>query len=315
MSIDRVGTSAQTQLFLSQIMQASNALTRTQTQVASGKVASDYAGIGDKTAVLEAARAASGRIDGYKSSTQVALNQVDMQNTQLTTLSDLSGQLRKAVTDAVANNDSSTLMTQMQSIFDQTLQVLNSQDPNGNYMYGGDKDNVPPVSASTLADLQALPSAAAAFSNGTLKHVVRTGDGEQVTYGVLASDIGTQLLQTIKDVADFNAGVNGNFNGTLSQVQSNFLSNTIGSATSAETAVNNAAASNGFVYNRLSDASDQQGSLSTMYTGFVSDLENVDMGEAVTRLNQNQVALQAALQVTSQLGQISLLNYLSAPAR
>jgi flagellin-like hook-associated protein FlgL len=34
------------------------------------------------------------------------------------------------------------------------------------------------------------------------------------------------------------------------------------------------------------------------------------MGTAVTQLNQDQVALQAALDVTSKLGQISLLNYL-----
>lgn len=311
MTIDRVATNTQTQLFLSQIMKASKAMTRTQTQVASGKVSSDYAGIGDKTAVLEAARAASGRVDGYKTSTQVALNQADMQDTQLSTLSDLAGQLRKSVTDAVANNDGSTLMTQMQSVFDQALQILNSKDPNGNYMYGGDKDDTPPVSATSLSQLLALPSASAAFVNGTVKKSVRVGDGEQVTYGVLASDIGTQLLQSIKDVVDFNAGVNGNFNGNLAQLQSDFLSTTIGTATAAATVVNNAAASNGFVYNRLTDAADQQSSLSTLYTGFVSDLEDVDMGEAITRLNQNQVALQAALQVTSQLSQISLLNFLS----
>ena len=138
---------------------------------------------------------------------------------------------------------------------------------------------------------------------------MRTGDGEQVSYGVLASDVGTQLMQVIKDVATFNS-TSGAFNGALSQTQSDFLSTSIGGATTAATTVNNAAAANGFVYNRLKDATDQQNSLSTLYTGFVSDLENVDMGQAVTRLNQNQVALQAALQVTSQLSQISLLNFL-----
>jgi flagellin-like hook-associated protein FlgL len=34
------------------------------------------------------------------------------------------------------------------------------------------------------------------------------------------------------------------------------------------------------------------------------------MGTAITQLNQNQVALQAAVQVTAQLSQVSLLNYL-----
>ena len=67
---------------------------------------------------------------------------------------------------------------------------------------------------------------------------------------------------------------------------------------------------NGFTYKTLQAASDHASSLGTIYKGFVSDLEDVDMPTAITKLNQNQVALQAALQVTSQLNQVSLLNYL-----
>jgi flagellin-like hook-associated protein FlgL len=37
------------------------------------------------------------------------------------------------------------------------------------------------------------------------------------------------------------------------------------------------------------------------------------MAKAATQLSQNQTALQAALQVTAQLHQVSLLNYLPAP--
>ncbi len=51
--------------------------------------------------------------------------------------------------------------------------------------------------------------------------------------------------------------------------------------------------------------------MSTLYQGFVSNLQDVDMGTAITQLNQNQMALQAAVQVTAQLNQVSLLNYLS----
>jgi flagellar hook-associated protein 3 FlgL len=119
-------------------------------------------------------------------------------------------------------------------------------------------------------------------------------------------------MQTLKDIAGFDAGPSGNFAGstTLSQAQYNFLSGEIPVSVNAATGVNSAAAANGFVFNQLKDASDHQASLSTLYKGFVSHLEDVDIPTAITKLNQNQVALQAALQVTSQLNQISLLNYL-----
>ena len=312
MSIDRVATNAQSQIMIAQIMQDSAALNTTQAQVASGKVATTYGGIGDKTAALEAARSASNRTTAYQAATSLALNQTNLQDTQLTSLSDLANQWRQDVTQAAGSGDASTLMTQAQSVYQQAVQILNSQDANGNYLYGGDKNDTPPVTAATLSDLQQLPSASAAFANGTVKSSVQVADGQTVQVGVLASDAGQQLLQSLKDVADFNAGASGNFGTTLSTAQSTFLSSAIGSATAAATGINNVAAANGENYSQLQDASATQTSMSTLYQGFVSDIEDVDMGTAVTNLNQNQVALQAALQVTSQLNQVSLLNYLPA---
>jgi flagellar hook-associated protein 3 FlgL len=138
------------------------------------------------------------------------------------------------------------------------------------------------------------------------------GDGQSVQVGMLASNIGTGLMQTLKDLADFNAGTNGNFSTGLTDAQSSFLSGEIQTATTAATQINNAAAANGNINSQLTDASDNQKTMSTLFGGFVSNIEEVDMPTAITQLNQNQVALQAALQVTAQLSQVSLLNYLPA---
>jgi flagellar hook-associated protein 3 FlgL len=313
MTIERVATNTQAQTLISQVMQAQTTLNNTQAQVASGKVSTTYSGIGDKTAALEAAQSASDRTTAYQSATQLALNQANLQDTQLTSLSDLANQWRSDVTAAVGNGDASTLMTEAQSVYEQAAQILNSQDANGNYLYGGDKNSTPPVTAASLSDLQALPSASAAIANGTVKSAVQVADGETVQVGVLASDVGTQLMQSLQDVANFNAGPNGNFGSTVSDAQSTFLSGAITSATNAATGINTAAAANGDVYGQLQDASSTQASMSTLYQGFVSDIQDVDMGTAVSNLNQDQVALQAALQVTAQLNQVSLLNYLPAP--
>ena len=293
---------------ISQIMQAETALNNTQEQVTSGQVSDNYAGYGDKTAMLEATRSAQERVDGYQSATTLAMNQVDLQDSQLSSLSDLANQLRQAITTAVANNDGSTLMTTAQGLFDQAAQILNSKDANGNYLYGGDQNGQPPLTASSLSDLTAIPSASAAFQNGSVANSVMTGDGQNVKVGVLASDIGTQLMQTFKDLADANASTA--FSGDLTGAQSTFLSNEISSASSAADTINNAAAANGNVSNQLTDASQNQQAMSTLFKGFVSNIQDVDMATAITNLNQNQVALQAALQVTAQLHQLSLLNYL-----
>ena len=316
MTIDRVSTAGQSQRLLSLINQAGNALSTSQQQVASGKLSSDYAGYASKTALLEATRTAAGKADAFQANTSLAVTQADLQDTHLSSLSDIANQLRQTLTKAVANGDGTTVPNEIQSVFDQVRQILNSQDANGNYIYGGDKDNVPPVNVTTLEQLVALPSVANAFSNGALKKSVAVSDTQTVQLGVLASDAGTALLQTLKDVATFDAGPSGNLAGstTLTKAQSDFLTGEISTSANAASAVNAVASVNGFVFNQLKDAVSHQQALAVLYKGFVANLEDVDLPTALAQQSQNQIALQAALQVTAKLGQLSLLNFLPANA-
>ena len=315
MSIDRVSTGAQTAYFLSQITGAGNALDKTQASIASGKNATTYAGFGDKTQVLTATIAANARNGAYTNATTFAATQVDLQDTQLTSLSSLAAQLKKAVSDAVANNDGSTLMTQAQSIFDQASAILSSKDANGDYIYAGGKTDTAPMAVTTLTQLGALSSVSGAFANGDLKKSVQVADGVTVPYGVTASDVATGLMQSLKDLAAFDAGGTGNFAGSanLTQAQNSYLTGAIAGITSMTTDLNAKVAANGYVANRLTDAQTQQTSMDTLYKGFVSNIQDTNLADAATQLSLNQTQLQAALQVTAGLQKLSLLNYLPIP--
>jgi flagellar hook-associated protein 3 FlgL len=314
MAIDRISTAAQTAYFLSQIQSAGAALDKTQAQIASGDNATTYAGFGSQTQVLTATISANARNTAYTDATKFAVTQVSLQDTQLNSLSDLAAQLKKAVGDAVANNDASNLMTQAQSIFDQASAILNSKDANGDYIYAGGRTDVAPVSANSLSALQALPAVSNVFTNGSLTKSVQVADGVTVNYGVTASNVATGLMQALKDIADFDAAPGGNFNAatSLSSSQNTFLTNAISQVTNVATNLNATVSANGYVANRLTDAQDQQTSINTLYKGFVSDIQDTDMAKAATQLSLNQTQLQAALQVTAGLNKLSLLNYLPA---
>ena len=312
MSIDRVATASQTAYFLSQIQGAGAALDKTQAQIASGDNATTYAGFGTNAQVLTATLSAGARNTAYTTGTTLAATQVSLQDTQLSSLSDLAAQLKKAVSDAVANNDGSTLMDQAQSIFEQASAILNSKDANGDYIYSGGKTDVAPMTATSLTDLASMPSVSSAFANGNLKKSVQVADGVNVPYGITASDIGTGLMQSLSDIANFDSGSNGNFSATtnLTQAQTSFLTGQIASTTTVATNLNAVQATNGYVSNRLTDATTQQTSLDTLYKNFASNIQDTNMADAATQLSLNQTQLQAALQVTSSLNQLSLLNYL-----
>ncbi len=309
MSIDRVASNSSEQYMLSQIMRANNALNKSQAQVASGKVSTDYAGIGDKTAALEAARSASDRANAYMASNQLALTQTDLQNAQLTSLAGLASQLQQAVQKAAGNSDGTNLIDTAKTVFDQAKAILNSTDANGNYIYGGQKSNTPPFTATDISQLNSQPIANF-FVNGNTAKSVQTGDGQSQQIGVLASNVGQQLMSALNTLYQQDLP-SGTLSGSLTTAQvNNLTANVLPQVTQSVSTINAAAAANGDAYKSINSAITDQQAVKNLYDGFVSNIQDVDMATAITQLNSNQTALQAALQVTARLGSLSLLNYL-----
>jgi flagellar hook-associated protein 3 FlgL len=309
MTIDRIGSYANAQIMFAYIMKAENALDISNRQVATGKVADNYAGYRDKTAIMEAARSASARADANAAAASQALARLDVQDAQLSQLSELANEIRTTITKASADRDGTSLMSQLEAYFDQIVGVMNSKDANG-YIYAGDNNQTAPVVVNSLADLAALPTVADAFVNGSLRTEVKIGDAQNVEVGLLASDLATDLFDLLRQVVQFDSGVDGPFSGTTTPAQQTFLESMIPTAMTAQRNVNAQAASNGIHYQTVKQAMEQLEASSVVYKGFVANIEDVDMAEALARLNQNQVALQAAFQVTSTLNRLSLLNYL-----
>jgi flagellin-like hook-associated protein FlgL len=50
--------------------------------------------------------------------------------------------------------------------------------------------------------------------------------------------------------------------------------------------------------------------MSAYFTKFIGDIEDVDLSEAIARLNQDQVAAEAAGRMIAQVNQLNLLNFL-----
>jgi flagellar hook-associated protein 3 FlgL len=234
---------------------------------------------------------------------------LDLQDAQLSQLSDLVGQVRQTLSKAAADEDATSLMSQMQGYYNQAVEILNAKDANG-YIYAGDNNQTPPVTATDLNSLAALPSVANAFSNGQVKTSVRLGDSQTVQVGMLASDLGTQLFSLFQQVAQFDAGAGGPFNTKTTPAQQSFLESTIQTAATCQEGVNVQSATNGIRYQMVQDTMTQLQARSTVYQGFVSGIQDVDVAQALSKLNQNNIALQAAFQVTSQLNHMSLLDFM-----
>ena len=309
MAIDRIGTASNAQLLLAQIQKAEVAVDTVNRQVATGKVSDSYTGYADKTAMMESARSAAARAEANISTAQQAETRLDLQDTQLSQLGELADQVRQTLSKAAADQDATSLTEQMQGFFNQAVEILNAKDANG-YIYAGDNNQVPPVAVTNWNNIAALPSVSQAFANGTVKTTVRIGDTQTVQIGRLASDLGTGLFDLFQQYAQFEAGPNGPFDAKTSPAQQSFLESTIQTSMNVAQDVNKQTAQNGIAYKMVQNTVSRLQATSTVHKTFVSNLEDVDITEALSRLNQNQIALQASFQVASTLNRISLLDYL-----
>jgi flagellar hook-associated protein 3 FlgL len=306
--ISRVSTYGLSQLLLSQYQSIQSSMATSQQQISSGKVGTQYADVKDQAGVLAAAKSKAATIASYTATTKDVVNRLNFYDTQLQGLSDLTSQLRQAMGDALANGSGTGFMDKVNALYDQAVNILNTQ-VDGKYIYGGSRTDVPPVNAKSLDDLVAAPDVASVFDNTAVKQTDRVDDNVTIQTGITASDTATGLFQMFKDIGTF-ASTNGAFASKLTQAQNSFLSTQNAAVPAVLDGVDVVAAQNAAHYNQATATLDRQQAMSDYFAKFIGDIEDADLPTAIAKLNSDQVAAAAAGKMISGLNSLSLLNYL-----
>lgn len=124
----------------------------------------------------------------------------------------------------------------------------------------------------------------------------------------ISVNISPPLTQAFADNTVISLG--GPFGGPITPQQRQFLDTQLSLLSIAESGIDNQQAINGIRQAQLGRILDRHEATGNLLKGFSSDLQDVDLAEAISRLNQSQLALEASLKVTAEVGQLSLLNYI-----
>lgn len=307
--MERVSTLAQSTLLLAEFQRVQNELAKSQVQISTGKKGDSFQDVAQEASVLLAARRSSARIESFQRAADELANRLNLQDVALTSLESVAADLKQAVMEAAANGSGLALRERLEDAYSRAVSLLNTKI-DGRYIFGGTRSDVAPVNAATLDELLAAPSVAAVFENNAVKPALTINEGQTAEFGQLASEVAADLFAVIRDIGLFDAGAGGPFGETLTAAQRSFLESQIGPASAAGQTITLATATNGIMQKAVADAQEQHGAMAAVLASFISDIEDVDMAEAVTRLNQAQVAAQASAQVLAQVRQLSLLDYL-----
>jgi flagellar hook-associated protein 3 FlgL len=304
----RVSTSGNFGVMTSNLMRAQVLQSIAGEQVSSQKNANDLKGYAKNAEILTAMRSSQAKVAGFLDQTTMVSNRLDVQDIAIGQIGDATQSARDAIANAIAAGSAETLMQQMNGAFGDVVQGLNSKS-NGRYVFAGAKSDTQPTTAAKMTDLTAAPSTASLFQNDQYITSNRIDDTTSVDTGVLADKLGTGVFNAFKQVQAY-VDANGPFTGKLTQAQSDFLKGLLPTFDGVKTDLVTAQAKNGLNQKRFetaqTDLKDQADTLTTMVGG----ITDVDMAEAVTRLQAAQLSVQAAAQVFASLQNSSLLNVL-----
>ena len=304
----RVSTVQNYNIMTSNLMRAQIRQNDVGGQVSSQKVATDLKGYAKNAEVLTAMRGTHTRINGLLDQAKLVTNRLEMQDTGIGRVADATKSARESIANALAAGSAATLMQQLQANFGDVVQGMNTKS-NGLYVFSGAQTDTATTSATAMADLTAAPSTASLFHNDQYITTNRVDEQTSAKTGVLGDALGTGVFDAFKQVQAY-VDANGPFTGNLTDTQVTFLKGLLPVFDGVKTGLVTAQAQNGLNQKRFETAqtelSDQADTLTTMVGG----ITDVDMADAVTRLESAKLAVQASAQVFSSLQASSLLNVL-----
>jgi flagellar hook-associated protein 3 FlgL len=235
--------------------------------------------------------------------------------TAMTSLQTIVSQVNTLATQASNGTNSPTQIadyaTQVESLIQQAVELGNTQDANGNYIFSGTATSTQPFTTTTDA-------------NGNITSVTYNGNTS-----VASSEIGpsTSVSAQIPGQNDTNSGPEGlfydqragtNLFGDMITLQQNLASgntSTIASTsipalTKDDDNIVGQIGSNAAMQSALSVAGNIATAQSTNLTTQISGETSADLAQTLTQLSQTQTAYQAALESGMMVMSVSLVNFL-----
>ncbi|MBL4836059.1 MAG: hypothetical protein JKY34_00660 [Kordiimonadaceae bacterium] len=304
----RVSSFGQQQVLIRSIMDNQQDVFTAQRQIATGKRVEDYKELAGQSGTLLGSRSFQARVETYQNSIKTIDGKLQANDVQVGGVIDAMDKLKDMIQITLANAQAEGFGDFLEQTFQFTAGALNTNF-DGTYLFSGAETGTKPVNVDNLADLSALASTNDAFDNSSVAFQAKIADGVDLKFGVLASDVGLDIFSEMVAIYDYTVG-SGAIDGELTDAERAFLETRLATLDTAIDKVRQVQVTNGLNSERLEVVDNQHKDTKVFLETFIADIEDVDIAEAITRLNNDQIALEASYRAIGSLSQLSLLNFL-----
>jgi len=305
----RVSSFGHQQVMLTSLLNNQARVVQGQMQITTGKKEENYSGLASEVSTLLGAKTVFSQTQGYLRASTYADRFLQTNAIQLENMAQNAQEIRDAMLEAIAQEETFALDELLSEAYGSMVSALNA-NIGGVHVFSGARTDIEPVVGDDIADLVAAANVADIFRNDQRRPSARVGENTVVEYGMLADEVGQQVFQVFKDIAEYSAGAFGPLSGKLDAAQLTFLKAELINMDAAIEGLQVLVARNGTRQNNVESIIKEHENQEVFLEVFISDIEDVNVAEAITRLNNDQIALEASYRITSELTNLSLLDFL-----
>jgi flagellar hook-associated protein 3 FlgL len=282
-----------------------NKLATTQAQMAVGKQILSPSAAPDQAAAIQRLKGEVQRQDSHTRTLEVAMRRYTAEETALSSSNDLLIRMKElglqAANDTLAPDDRKAIGTEMKALRDQLLSLGNTRDNSGNYLFSGTRVNTPAFAedASGKVSYQG-DQTQTRIPAGVERTVQFTRAGTDVFSRVVRED--GQAVVFFDALDQMIAGVN---NSQTAKIQQG-----VADLTQMHNNLTLAQAQNGSDQSVLQSQLDVLDETTLRIKSTLSEIEDLDYAEAVTKMNKEMMAMEAAMGSFGKISGLSLFDYI-----
>jgi len=285
-------------------------LAKTQEQLSTGKQIVKPSDSPDKASLVTRLESELARQAGYQNTLKTVNTRLQASETVLKNTSDVLVRIKEisiqAASDTLSPADRQSIALEISSLKDQMLSLANAQDTNGNYLFSGSRVGSPAFSKDSKGHV--------VYQGDESRMKVAVGDNRRMNLNMPGSDafvkvvrddgkgnkVGVGFFQAIDDLA--NAVKNSNHTN---------MQRGIADIDSLQQGVSDATAQIGTDMNVVDMQNSVLDEITLRLKITKSDAEDLDYTSAITKMNKDQLALEAAQSSFAKISQLSLFKYMN----
>ncbi len=288
-----------------------NKLATTQAQLSVSKQVLSPSDAPDQAAAIQRLKGEVQRQESHGELLKTALNRYRAEETALSSANDILVRLKElgiqAANDTLGPDDRKAISTEMQALRDQLLSLGNSRDDNGNYLFSGTRVKTPAFALDAAGKV--------IYQGDQTQTAIPAGVERTVQYTRAGTDVFSRVVRQDGTAVGFfdaldqmiNAVGNYSTNNPLKTAQ---MQQGISDLGQMQNSLTLSIAQTGSDQKVVQSQLDMLDETTLRLKSTLSDIEDLDYAEAVTRMNKEVMAMEAAMGSFSKISSLSLFDYI-----